>query len=52
MVKDLYAFLEHINLISSSTRNDDFKDWARVDYDKDIRKDIRKLAEVEGVATF
>ena len=47
-VKDLRAFLEHINFLSSRARNDDFKDWAQVDYDKDIQK----LAEVDGFTTF
>ena len=47
-VKDLHAFLGHINFLSSHAHNDDFKDSTHVDYDKDIRK----LAEVEGFAAF
>ena len=47
-VKDLCAFLEHINFLSSHARNDDFKDPTHVNY----YKDIRKLAEVECFAAF
>ena len=47
-VADFRAFLAHLNFMSSRARNDDFKDSAHVDYDKDIRK----LAEIDGFAAF